>query len=138
MSEAQSFLCKAGGISGEVMLLFSGGSARSLGVPRVGQESTPHLTIAPAATQVICSLERVLSNCVPVFFSDVTVLKHRAFHVRHSQLPLSREEEEARVINCGTTFRKRFEALRRHFDLVWIQTWYFASQFILIDYNDSQ
>ena len=132
MSETQSFLCNAGGMSGEVLLFFSGGATRSLGVPRVGQGSTPHITIAPAATQVICSLKRVLSNnlfndCVPVFFSHVTVLKHRAFYVRHTHLPLSREEEEARVINCGTTFRKRFEALRRHFDLVWIQTWYFAS-----------
>ena len=132
MIKSQSFLCKAREISGEVLLFFSGRATRSLGVPCVGQESTPHITIPPAATRVICSLERVLSNIlfnnsVPVFFSHVTVLKHRAFHVRHSQLPLSREEEEARVINCGTTFRKRFEALRRHFDLVWIQTWYFAS-----------
>ena len=47
-----------------------------------------------------------------------TVLKHRALHVRHNQLPLSREEEEARVINCETTFRNRFEDLRRRFDLV--------------------
>ena len=131
MCETQSFLCKAGGISGEVLLFFSGRATRSLGVPCVEQESTPHISIAPAATQAICSLKRVLSNnlfnnCVPVF-SHATVLKHRAFHVRHTQLPLSREEEEARVINCGTTFRKRFEALRRHFDLVWIQNWYFAS-----------
>ena len=131
MIKSQSFLCKAREISGEVLLFFSGRATRSLGVPCVGQESTPHISIAPAATQVICSLKRVLSNnffnnCVPVF-SHVTVLKHRAFHLRHTQLPLSREEEEARVINCGTTFRKRFEALRRHFDLVWIQTWYFAS-----------
>ena len=50
--------------------------------------------------------------------SSVTVLKHRALHVRHNQLPLSREEEEARVINCETTFRNRFEDLRRRFDLV--------------------
>ena len=132
MIKSQSFLCKAREISGEVLLFFSGRATTSLGVPCVGQESTPHMTIPPVATRVICSLERVLSNIlfnnsVPVFFSHVTVLKHRAFHVRHSQLPLSREEEEARVINCGTTFRKRFEALRRHFDLVWIQTWYFAS-----------
>ena len=128
MIKTQSFLCKAREISGEVLLFFSGRATRSLGVPCVGQESTPHITIAPAATRVICSLERVLSKSIFIcFFSHVTVLKHRAFHVRHSQLPLSREEEEARVINCGTTFRKRFEALRRHFDLVWIQTWYFAS-----------
>ncbi|XP_078377169.1 E3 ubiquitin-protein ligase ubr3-like isoform X1 [Oculina patagonica] len=46
------------------------------------------------------------------------VLKHRALHVRHNQLPLSREEEEARVINCETTFRNRFEDLRRRFDLI--------------------
>ena len=51
-------------------------------------------------------------------FSLAPVLKHRAFHVRHSHLPLSREEEEARVINCGTSFRNRFEALRRCFNLV--------------------
>ena len=53
-------------------------------------------------------------------FSLAPVLKHRAFHVRHSHLPLSREEEEARVINCGTSFRNRFEALRRCFNLVWL------------------
>ena len=54
------------------------------------------------------------------FFSScsTTVLKHRALHVRHNQLPLSREEEEARVINCEATFRNRFEDLRRRFDLV--------------------
>lgn len=46
------------------------------------------------------------------------MLKHRAHHVRHTQLPLNREEEESRVINCETTFRNRFEDLRRCFDLV--------------------
>ncbi|XP_058960015.2 E3 ubiquitin-protein ligase ubr3 [Pocillopora verrucosa] len=46
------------------------------------------------------------------------VLKHRAHHVRHTQLPLNREEEESRVINCETTFRNRFEDLRRCFDLI--------------------
>ncbi|KAJ7375333.1 hypothetical protein OS493_002084 [Desmophyllum pertusum] len=46
------------------------------------------------------------------------VLKHRALHLRHTQLPLSREEEEARVINCETTFKNRFEDLRRRFDLI--------------------
>ena len=73
MIKTQSFLCNADGMSGKVLLFFSGGATRSLGVARVGQESTPHITIPPAATQVICSLKRVLSNnlfnnCVPVFF----------------------------------------------------------------------
>ena len=73
MIKSQSFLCKAREISGEVLLFFSGRATRSLGVPCVGQESTPHMTIPPVATRVICSLERVLSNIlfnnsVPVFF----------------------------------------------------------------------
>ena len=60
-----------------------------------------------------------LGHLLVVFLSfSTTVLKHRALHVRHTQLPLSREEEEARVINCETTFRNRFEDLRRCFDLV--------------------
>jgi len=71
---------------------------------------------------VICGQTSTSTEARPVglvaLLQPSAVLKHRAFHVRHNQLPLSREEEEARVINCGTTFRNRFEALRRRFDLI--------------------
>lgn len=71
---------------------------------------------------VICGQASISTEDKPIgmvtLLQPSAVLKHRAHHVRHTQLPLNREEEESRVINCETTFRNRFEDLRRCFDLI--------------------
>ncbi|XP_029192377.2 E3 ubiquitin-protein ligase ubr3-like [Acropora millepora] len=71
---------------------------------------------------VICGQTSTSTERRPVglvaLLQPSTVLGHRAVHVRHTHHLLRREEEETRVITCGTDFLHRYEALKSRFGLI--------------------